>query len=85
MNKDKLVEFEKATSILPLLVSDTGHLYEPLINVIVCSSIGGRTDSLSKLPKHLTLISKLADGKEYTADYLISKVDEKRLGRENKK
>jgi hypothetical protein len=71
MKKDKLIEFEEKTSVLPMLVSETGDPDKPLSEIIVCSGISGGADYIYEMPRTLTLKRKLANGKEYKADYII--------------
>ena len=71
MKKDKLIEFEEKTSVLPMLISETGDPDEPLTEIIVCSGISGGKDLKNEMPRTLILIRKLANGKEYKADYII--------------
>ena len=69
MEKDKLIEFGEKTSVLPMLISETGDPDEPLTEIIVCSGISGGADCIHEMPRRLTLIRKLANGKEFKADY----------------
>lgn len=71
MKKDKLIEFEEKTSVLPMLISETGDPNEPLGEIIVCSGISGGADCVDKMPRRLTLVRKLVNGEEYKAEYEI--------------
>lgn len=66
MNVKKLEEFEKETSVLPMLVEDND---EELEEVIVCSSISGGADYIGNMPKRLELVRRLKNGEEYTMSY----------------
>lgn len=71
MKKDKLIEFEEKTSVLPMRISKTGKANEQLTEIIVCSNISRGDDLIYEMPRTVTLIRKLANGKEYKADYII--------------
>ena len=72
--KDKLLEFEGEASILPLYISP--NELEPATEVIVCSVISGGANYENEMPRELTLIRKMLDGREHTANY-IQKTKEK--------
>ena len=69
--KDKVIEFEKNASVLPMHISKTGNPNEPLSEIIICTSISGGADFVDDMPKGLTLLRKLADGREYKAKYTL--------------
>ena len=66
--EDKLLEFEGNASILPMYISP--NELEPATEVIVCSAISGGADYENEMPRELTIIRKLLDGREYTAAYI---------------
>ena len=68
--RDKLKEFEKIASILPLRISKTGNPNEPLIEIILCTAISGGGDYIDEMPRRLTLHRELANGKKYAASYM---------------
>lgn len=69
--EDKLLEFDGETSVLPMYISKSG--LGPATEVIVCSAISGGAKYKDGMPKELTLVRKLLNGKEYTAQYEIKK------------
>jgi hypothetical protein len=64
--KEDLLEFEKDTSVLPLLI---GNPNEPPSEIITCTSISGVPSFVDNMPIRLTLVRKLASGECYTAFY----------------
>ncbi len=56
-------------SVLPMQISETGSDGEPLLEVIVCSSISGGARYKNNMPEELTLIRRLSDGTEYQMKY----------------
>ena len=63
----------KDDSVLPMRISKTGDPNESLIETIICTAISGGADYVDEMPRKLTLLRKLANGKEYTAEYTIQK------------
>lgn len=57
------------SGVLPQIISKTGAKEESLQEVIICSSISGGAKYVNNMPKELTLIRKLASGKEFTQEY----------------
>ena len=66
--EDKLIEFEKDVSILPMHI---GSKNEKLSEIIICTSISGGADFIDEMPKRLTLLRKLANGQKYKAEYTL--------------
>lgn len=60
-------------SILPQIVTQNGLDNEPILEIIVCDSISGGAKYKNDMPKELTLVRKLKDGKEYRMRYKQSK------------
>ena len=69
--RNKLIEFEKDASVLPMHISKIANSNEPLSEIIICTSISGGADFVDDMPKGLTLLRKLADGREYKAKYTL--------------
>ena len=67
--KDKLIEFEKDASVLPMYISKTGNPNEPLTEILICTSISGGADFADEMPKRLTLLRKHANSQEHKAEY----------------
>jgi len=63
-----LVGFCDSVSVLPLWISETGHVNELPTSVLVCSSLGRFHEGI---PKDLTLIRKYSDGTEVVARYSV--------------
>ena len=68
MGLGDLVGFRDSVSILPLWISETGHVNKLLTSVPVCSSLGGFSKDV---PEDLVLIHKYSDGTEVVARYSI--------------
>ena len=66
---DELLEFGNEASVLPMYVSKSE--FEPASEVIVCSSISGGSDYVDDMPRELTIIRKLLNGREYKARYIL--------------
>ena len=75
--RDELVEFAEKTSVLPMYIA--GKQLEPTSEVIICSEISGGADFIAGMPKQLTLVRKLLNGKEYSARYVTDKAAMKNL------
>ena len=72
--KDKLQEFGENVSILPLEVSKTGIPDESLTEIIVCSCVSGGADYVDEMPRRLTLLRRLVNGKEFKGEYTIKTI-----------
>jgi len=66
---DDLVRFCDSVSVLPLWISETGHVNELPTSVLVCSSLGRFSKGV---PEDLVLIRKYSDGTEVVARYSIN-------------
>lgn len=69
MSQEETLEAFARHGILPLVVSETGSLDEPISEVIICESISGGADYRGNMPARLTLTRRLSDGTEYRAEY----------------
>ena len=68
MGVTDLVGFCDSVSVLPLWISETGHVNELPSSVLVCSSLGR---FYKGMPNELTLIRKYSDGTEVVVRYSI--------------
>lgn len=73
LNKKISLESFAMTGVLPSLASETGALDEPLHEAMICDSISGGAQYENNMPKRLSLIRLLADGREYRAEYVLVK------------
>ena len=61
-----LLEFERVASVLPLRIGDPD---QPLSEIITCTSISGKADFVSSMPRRLTLVRKFSGGLCFVATY----------------
>ena len=66
--QDELLEFAGEASVLPMYMSESET--DPTTEVIVCTEISGGANFVDGMPKELTLVRKVLNGKEHKARYV---------------
>jgi len=78
-SEDKLREFEKEASVLPLRLPNDSSA--ALTEITVATGMSGKVDFVEGLPRELTLVRRLSSGHEfcsryYNANFIAVRIDQ---------